>query len=426
MWDGRGMTWARLAVLTAALAAVPLMSAPAFGRPTDGKPATGEPNFGKIDEQKPLCKKVKKGELCVHWVASGPQKAKSSQAKATLRTFLFVWKLEVGTLGYRSPLPDRAGASGKHKAALDVYLADIGVDGATEGQCVPTAPAHVPHPSTAKSAYCIIDNDFKGFANTESLEATAAHEFFHAVEDAYSASPDVPAWLVEGTAVWIEAQVYATQEGYGFLEQSPLSDPQLPLDDAEPASAYGAWIFWEYVSEAVGVDAVRSAWDSAAVGVPTSASLLSSLEGTSGTSASALLNGFAAWNYELGAPWGYRDGAQYLAALGVRPPADATFDLLPTHSQTGSRSLFIAPLAARYVAFRNATGGTCDITVGVSDADGSLIVEHAAGDAPAPVPIGGTGSATVHVAAGDTVVLVLTNASSSPLNSTYHSETSCT
>ena len=57
------------------------------------------------------------------------------------------------------------------------------------------------------SAYVVVDDDFStaqlgASGGLGGLRATAAHEFFHAVQYAYDSSED--AWLTEGTAVWME------------------------------------------------------------------------------------------------------------------------------------------------------------------------------------------------------------------------------
>ncbi len=418
-----GMGWLRLAVTAVTVAALGAIGiTPTSARPTDKHPP-GEPSYGKIDEQKPLCRKAPGGELCVHWVASGPQRAKRAQATATIGAFLSAWKTEVGGLGYRAPLPDKTGAAGRHRSAIDVYLADIGAGGTTLGQCKPTAPKRSKHSGAGASAYCIVENDFKGFASDDSIGVTAAHEFFHAVQYAYDASKAMPLWLAEGTAVWMQSQVVSSAQSDQFLQQSPLTDPQVPLDASDP---YGASIFWQYVSEAIGAGAIRAVWDSTAAGVPSSASILAMIAQAGGTTVATLMNRFAAWNYELDAPWSYRRGTAYLAMLQAGPPADASYNLLPSHSQAGPRTIDVANLAAGYVKFRNATAGMCAITVSTgSPADASLIMEPVGAGAATLSSVPGSGTATVEAGPGASLVLVLTNPGASATAMTYRVETSC-
>lgn len=421
----RGLTATRVATAVAGVLALAMIAAPsALARPTDKTPA-GEPSYGKVKEQKPLCRKAAGGALCVHWVADGDHKASRAQVSRTMKAFQSAWQTAVGKLGYRAPLPDRSGGKGKLKGAIDVYLANIGVDGATEGQCKPTAPKRAKHPRAAKSAYCIVENDFKGLPPGESIGPVAAHEFFHAVQYAYNSL--MPGWLAEGTAVWMQSQVLDTKQGDGFLLQSPLTDPQLPLDTSDQLGAYGTWIFWQYVSEAVGTGPIRSVFESSAAGPPTGPGALALMASAASSSAEGLLNGFAAWNYELGAPWSYRRGGEFAAVVGARTPADASYVLLPSHPQTDSRGLAVGSLASAYVTFRNATSSTCTITVATSDPSNSgLIAEQPDGAAPTQLAADPSGTTGVSVGPGGTVVLVLSNPTPGSMTFTYQGATSCT
>ncbi len=63
------------------------------------------------------------------------------------------------------------------------------------------------------------------------LRATAAHEFFHAVQFAYDSSED--AWLTEGTAVWMEDRVADdVNANRRWLRSSPLVHPWVPVDSS--------------------------------------------------------------------------------------------------------------------------------------------------------------------------------------------------
>ena len=66
------------------------------------------------------------------------------------------------------------------------------------------------YPYRNYSTYIVVDDDFSDSQLGSSgglggLRATAAHEFFHAVQYAYDSSEDP--WLTEGTAVWMEDEV---------------------------------------------------------------------------------------------------------------------------------------------------------------------------------------------------------------------------
>jgi hypothetical protein len=189
----------------------------------------------------------------------------------TRAVFGDVWRKEVGRFGYRAPKSDRTSRNRGPNGKLDVYIADIGAKG-LYGYCTSDDPAR--NRSRSVSAYCVVDNDFarrqfRGSATgTRALRVTAAHEFFHAVQYGYDWLEDM--WLMEGTAAWIEDEVYTrNNDNRQYLKTSPLSRQYFwyPLDYHNPDATapdanykYGVWIFWRYLSERYGRDVVKGVW----------------------------------------------------------------------------------------------------------------------------------------------------------------------
>ena len=124
-------------------------------------------------------------------------------------------------MGYRAPLLP---SSGK----LVVELTDLGSSG-FYGYCAAVSGG-------ARSvAECGLDNNFDprqyGAPAYDSLRVTAAHEFFHAIQFNYDTTDDD--WFMEGTAVWVEDQVYDGINDYlNYLPYSALAQPQVPADTA--------------------------------------------------------------------------------------------------------------------------------------------------------------------------------------------------
>jgi hypothetical protein len=215
---------------------------------------------------------------CVHWVtrsADAPSLIDRNgngvpdwvdRTKAVLGT---VWATEVGRYGYHRPLSD-ANSSAHHggnpNGKLDVFLADVGADN-LYGYCT----SDDPRAGRQVSAYCVLDDDFSrrqytsGASGLGALKVTAAHEFFHAVQFAYDVYED--GWLMEGTATWIEDEVYdGINDNRQFLPASPLGTrPWLPLDMFNPnlRNQYGVWVFFRYLSERFDRSVVRDAWSRA-------------------------------------------------------------------------------------------------------------------------------------------------------------------
>lgn len=193
------------------------------------------------------------------------------QVETARDTMNNVWDQVVTKGGYLAPLPDGGPAAGDGPdKKLDIYLSDIG-GGGYYGYCsIDDSPGR----HGGAPAYCVLDDDFskQDFpVNTplQNLRVTAAHEFFHAVQYAYDLGEDL--WFMEGTAAWIEDELYdGVNDNLQYLAQSPLTDPNLPLDLVSGArNPYGNWVFWRWLTErypnplnyaSVLPDLVRQVW----------------------------------------------------------------------------------------------------------------------------------------------------------------------
>jgi hypothetical protein len=174
-------------------------------------------------------------------------------------------------MGYRAPKSDRGSKNHGPNGKLDVYVADVGAIG-LYGYCTTDDPTRGPRGDI--SAYCVVDDDFArsqfgGAAyGKRALQVTVAHEFFHAVQYGYDFLEDL--WLMEGTAGWMEDEVYDTvNDNRQYLKVGPLGTQYhwLPLDHENPDFFetdsnyhYGVWIFWRYLSERFGPGVIRKIW----------------------------------------------------------------------------------------------------------------------------------------------------------------------
>jgi len=234
----------------AAAQADALMARP-FGDSEDtfGRPGLG----GKV-------KRICNARLCIVYTKTGPHAATKKWAKKSFRTMNKVWTKEVKRMGYRAPKRDgRRGGNGK----LDVYL----VDGHSQGYygfCQPEYYAR--GKGNPASGYCALDNDMKNFPSTpvKALKATAAHEFFHAVQFAYDVEED--RWMMESSATWMEERAYdGVNDNRQYLAHSQLANPFTPLTayDRARLEQYGNWIWWEYLGKRYGQGIVKKTWTQA-------------------------------------------------------------------------------------------------------------------------------------------------------------------
>lgn len=195
--------------------------------------------------------------FCVHYIVGGTRGATPYWVQATLKVLEHVYAAEIGStnLGFRKPLND---GDGKY----DVFLDEIGNNG-YYGFCTTDTA------SSTSTAWCELDNDFAesefGAPPGNSLRVTAAHEFFHAIQFAYDANDMT--WFLEGTAVWMEDQVYPTINDYlQYLKYSQITQSTVPIDTTGTYERYGAVIFWKYLSEGYhDVDIVHRIWNAAGV-----------------------------------------------------------------------------------------------------------------------------------------------------------------
>ena len=214
------------------------------------------------------------------------------------------WSTEVGTMGYQAPLPDRTDTDptdvGNPDPRLDVYLANLGQYG-IYGYCTTADPSAT---TPQQPAYCVLDNDFArsqfGGDPLDSMHATVAHEFFHAVQFGYDVFED--GWFMEGSATWMEHEVYhATRDYLQYLPYSPLRLPAVPVDefDGYGLHQYGDFLFFEYLSERFGPDAVKDTWVRAAAGPTSNPYSLEAVRATvaaDGGRFTPFFAGFARWN----------------------------------------------------------------------------------------------------------------------------------
>ena len=317
-----------------------------LGRPTeDYDPA--DPGWGSGYSER-LCD----AHICVHWVEDGPDAPRLADGNAsgapdwvetTLAVFAQTWAAEVGELGYRAPLSDLESYENGGDERLDIYLADVGAD-ALFGWCTSDDPAS--YATYRVSAFCVIDEDYTnrafGIDALPALKATAAHEFFHAVQFGYDWFEDL--WLMEGTATWIEDEVFdGVNDNLRYARKhSPIVSPGTPVDLGRDGYEYGAWIFWRYLSERFGPGFVKTVWNRAA---ETGSANTYSLAATRGALAARgrsfrdVFAGFGAANVTPGSS--YEEGGSYpahsVSAVAVRSSVGAAHGLREAPRQPHGR-----------------------------------------------------------------------------------------
>jgi hypothetical protein len=358
---------------------------------------------------------VVSAHYCLHYTAPGlfpnPNAATPEQAQVTSDTLENVWSVEIGALGFRAPPSDGDGR-------FDVYLQDIGSQG-YYGYCSPDA-------NTAHStSYCVLDNDFDpaqfgGVPAINSLRVTAAHEFFHAIQFGYDTTEDI--WLMEGTAVWAEEQVYGDINDYlQYLPFSAITHPETPVDYKGENAAlfyrYGAVLFWKFLSGQFGDPGiVRRVWEYAD-GPAYSLQAVTAALAERGWSFDQAFSRFGVWNTEP--PGTYDDRALYpgpvwwlAAALGRHQRDTGAHTAVLQHLTSAAALLLPAARLPKHTKVRIRVTAPALVrmpraVVQLRRRDGTVRIVD--------VPLDGSGSGHVKVSfdprAIGSVVVTLTNAS---------------
>lgn len=104
----------------------------------------------------------------------------------------------------------------------------------------------------ATTSYIAMRNNYRGFrlSEQESIQVTAAHELFHAIQFGYDGWESI--WMLEATAVWIEDEAFdEINDNYQYLKDW-LDEPHIALNEDKAPHWYGSWIFFRYLSEHIG------------------------------------------------------------------------------------------------------------------------------------------------------------------------------
>jgi hypothetical protein len=302
-------------------------------------------------------------EICLHWVnnaafADAPDLTDTSGSgvpdwvEENQRVFEEVWQRIIGDLGYKAPKsdagPPRQGPDGR----TDIYLSELSGYG-MYGYCTIDNPRE-------RALYCVIDNDFaeRMYGNSKkALRVTAAHEFFHAIQFGYSIRAD--SWVMEGTAAWIEDEVYDhINDNLQFLSHSDLSCPDVPLDfigrsnpcrpQTSYAWLYGSWIWWQFLTERYGKGktadptVVREIWERIGRGAGTVPAQRRTIAARGGDYGRVFAD-FAAVN-RIAGKW-YDEGRSYARFVG-RPAG--RFALTRKRPDLGWKSTRLNHLSSRH------------------------------------------------------------------------------
>jgi hypothetical protein len=303
-------------------------------------------------------------DICIHWVDSSgdapaltdtnPANGIPDYVDQALAIAEHVWSTEVGAMGYRAPLSDATSTDHGPDARLDIYLNNLGPQ-FLYGYCTSDDPGLDTGALTA-SAYCVVDNNyteriFRTHTPIQNLKVTLAHEFFHAVQFSYNIYAD--RWLMEGTATWMEDQVYdGINDNRQYLQNSQLKYPWVPLDHSNGCCfQYGSWIWFRFLSETMNPGVIREIWDraDAAASGPDdySTQAIRQVLAVHHTTFRKKFASFAVWNKISQQRYSEGKAGRYPTPVG-----SGSFALGAAHTSTGWLAVKLKHMSSIYVTFK--------------------------------------------------------------------------
>ncbi|MBD3234500.1 MAG: T9SS type A sorting domain-containing protein [candidate division Zixibacteria bacterium] len=172
----------------------------------------------------------------------------------------FVWERELEDLAYLPPPSDSFYSQGDG-AAYDIYIMDL-----SDGLFGWTAPDSVVTYPTRYTSFIALDNDYSWFSGsyTDAIKVTMAHEFFHAVQFGYDLteyqSNPYSSWWLEGSAVWMEEQVYDEINDYLNFLPDFFENPHLSLTETSELHMYASCVWPIFLSEKFETDIIKKIW----------------------------------------------------------------------------------------------------------------------------------------------------------------------
>lgn len=168
-------------------------------------------------------------------------------------------RVQVETLGWLEPPSDEN--TDPVSPLYDVYIVYLSVYGLTFPEAIKGDNERSPDrvEPFARTSYIALHNRLP----LTLLQVTTAHEYQHAIQFGYNAAAegfDARRWLMEGTATWMEDQVYDDiNDNVGYLPRL-FAAPDRSLADVQ--NHYASWVLFQYLEEhSGGVEVMRDMWE---------------------------------------------------------------------------------------------------------------------------------------------------------------------
>ncbi|MFZ5481962.1 MAG: DUF6055 domain-containing protein [Myxococcota bacterium] len=266
-------------------------------RPPEVAPLPPDAHKGERDAWGTYPYELASENFVVKWGTSGS--VGEDDVEALLASFETAWAEEIEAWGMPQP-------RGTESSLFNVYVGDTG-DG------TPSSYGAGGYYDRDDDGYPFVVIARDSLRDAAYAQSTAAHEFFHALQDeteSYGYTGDA-AWFWEASACWAEGEVFPENDSYAQFLFGYALLPHYALDffdypdtgELQEYHQYGAFIFPRFVSE-VAADraAVVEAWTAPVSGDP--------IEGLAAGLDVPMADAFAEFAAR-NATWDYADGEAY-------------------------------------------------------------------------------------------------------------------
>jgi hypothetical protein len=160
------------------------------------------------------------------------------------------WEVEIGELGFQKP-------SGSDKYFIDIYIANRNAYNYPKSETVRVGSSYAGYASLYPDGtpYIVINPTI----GEKVLQVTVAHEFFHTVQYAYFNGDDMSdavwydnIWFLEGTAVFMEDEVFPDNNDYISLADNYTQTAHRSLEYYNGSCEYGKSILFKFFRERYG------------------------------------------------------------------------------------------------------------------------------------------------------------------------------
>jgi hypothetical protein len=162
------------------------------------------------------------------------------------------------------------------------------------------------YPISPSFSYIGIRNNLEPL---KTMQAIAAHEFFHAIQFVYDCTEE--SWWMEASATWMEDEVFPdSNDNYRYLLSWFLFSDTYGLEYTDAWHEYGTFIFAKHLSEDFGYNITKEVWEE--MNQTNGTNGLAAIENVLLSKNSTLLNEFSEFitaNFFLEDC--YEDGAEY-------------------------------------------------------------------------------------------------------------------